>query len=154
MDKNELLKTARLLSQVDKDSAAEYSDKRDALVDKMNKIMAARPDLADMIGENNSQMMMDNNANQARFMESIFIQHNPEMLVDTLMWVFRAYRSRNFSPTYWSAQLNGWIEVYKEQLSQECFKAIYPYYNWMQINIPVFNKLADESLNLQSPPQK
>jgi len=88
-------------------------------------------------------MMKDNHANHARFLESIFHEHSPEVLVDTIIWVFRAYRSRNFSSTYWAAQLNTWIEIHKRELSPECFNEIYPYYKWMQINIPVFNSLAE-----------
>lgn len=147
MDREELIKTAKSLTQVSATSAAEYSSKMDLLVTLMNQKMLCREDLNDMIGTGNAEMMKDNHANHARFLESIFHNHSPEVLVDTVLWVFRAYRSRNFSSTYWAAQLNSWIEILKNELSKECFKEIYPYYNWMQINIPVFNKLAEEKLD-------
>lgn len=92
-------------------------------------------------------MMKDNHANHARFMESVFTNPLAETLVDTILWVFRAYRSRKFGSTYWAAQLNTWIEIYKSELSEECFEAVYPFYNWMQINIPNFVKLSDEKLD-------
>jgi tRNA isopentenyl-2-thiomethyl-A-37 hydroxylase MiaE len=145
MNRTELIKSAQKLKQVDGKFTAEFSSKRDLLIDTMNKKMAARKDVNEMVGRNNIEMMKDNHANHARFLESIFYQHSPETLVDTIIWVFRAYRSRNFSSTYWAAQLNTWIEIYRKELSSECFTAIYPYYNWMQINIPVFNKLAEEN---------
>jgi hypothetical protein len=63
------------------------------------------------------------------------------------LWVFRAYRARKFKSTYWAAQLNGWLEIYKKELSDDCFEAVYPYYNWMQIHIPIFVTLADEKLD-------
>lgn len=47
---------------------------------------------------------------------------------------------------YWAAQLNTWIEVIKEVLTPESFNEVYPYYDWMQINIPLFVKLSDEKL--------
>ncbi|HOO85572.1 MAG TPA: hypothetical protein PLS94_13460 [Prolixibacteraceae bacterium] len=109
--------------------------------------MLARPDVLTMVGESNIEMMKDNHANHARFLESIFKKHQPEVLVDTVLWVFRAYRSRSFASTYWAAQLNTWIEIYRKELSPECFSEVYPYYNWMQINIPIFNKLAEEDLD-------
>lgn len=149
MNKDDLLKSAKKLQQVDAKFAAEFSSKRDVLVDLMNKKMLSRADLFEMVGKQNVEMMKDNHANHARFLESIFHQYSAEVLVDTVLWVFRAYRSRNFSSTYWAAQLNTWIEIYKTELSPECYQAIYPYYNWMQINIPVFNKLAEE--NLEAP---
>ena len=147
MDRNDLIKTAGKLKQVSEKSTAEYSAKRDTLVALMNQKMESRPDLPDMVGNGNVEMMKDNHANHARFLESIFNQHSPEILVDTVLWVFRAYRSRNFSSTYWAAQLNTWIEIYRKELSSVCFQEIYPYYNWMQINIPTFNQLAEDELD-------
>lgn len=139
-----MVKSAERLKQVSERSAVEFGSKKDSLVALMNKIMETRPDLLDMVGAGNVEMMKDNHANHARFLESIFNQHSPEILTDTVLWVFRAYRSRNFSSTYWAAQLNTWIEIYKKELSPGCFQEIYPYYNWMQINIPIFNKLAED----------
>lgn len=147
MNRDELIKTAKALKQVSAKSAAEFGAKRETLVAQMNSIMTNRPDLTDMVGAGNVEMMKDNHANHARFLESIFAQYSPEVLVDTVLWVFRAYRSRNFSSTYWAAQLNTWIEIYKKELSPECFQEVYPYYNWMQINIPIFNQLAEDKLD-------
>jgi hypothetical protein len=149
MNRENLFTSARKLQQVSPKSAAEFGLKREHLVDVMNKKMEMRADLLDMVGAGNVEMMRDNHANHARFLESIFVQHSPETLVDTVLWVFRAYRSRNFGSTYWAAQLNTWIDIYKVELSPECYQEIYPYYNWMQINIPTFNKLAEE--NLEAP---
>ena len=84
---------------------------------------------------------------EVRWFEIVYIKQFYSKLkmgwVDIIIWVFRAYRSRNFSSTYWAAQPNTWIEIHKRELSPECFNEIYPYYKWMQINIPVFNSLAE-----------
>ncbi len=149
MNREALIKSAQSLQQVSKSCAREYSDQREFLVTLMNQKMEKRPDLVEMVGAGNVDMMKDNHANHARFLESMFVSFLPEVLVDTVLWVFRAYRSRNFSSTYWAAQLNAWIEIYRENLSPECFREIYPYYRWMQIHIPVFNQLAEE--NTQGP---
>lgn len=146
MNRDELVLSAAGLQQVSRTSAAEFSAKRDHLVELLNEKMLSRADLLDMVGAGNVDMMKDNHANHARFLESIFNAHNPEVLVDTVLWVFRAYRSRNFSSTYWAAQLNAWIELYKQELTPACYQEIYPYYNWMQINIPSFNLLAESNL--------
>jgi len=143
MTKSELLKTAQEINPLSQVLADEFSSKRDLLVELLNKKMLERLDLKDMVGEANVDMMKDNHANHARFLESIFYNYSPEVFLDTVLWVFRAYRSRNFKSTYWAAQLNAWVEIHQENLSEDCFKAIYPYYNWMQINIPSFNSLAE-----------
>jgi hypothetical protein len=148
MQREDLLLSAKKLQQVSEKSASEFGSKREFLVDLMNKKMEKRADLLEMVGTDNVEMMRDNQANHARFLDSIFNEHSPEILVDTVLWVFRAYRSRNFSSTYWAAQFNTWIEIYNTELSPDCYKEIYPYYNWMQINIPTFNKLAEENLEV------
>ncbi|MFA9390386.1 MAG: hypothetical protein ACERKD_11280 [Prolixibacteraceae bacterium] len=147
MNRQDLITSAEKLQQLSVKSAAEFTSKKDGLVMLMNQKMEARADIFEMVGAGNVEMMKDNHANHARFLESIFNQHAPEVLVDTVLWVFRAYRSRNFSSSYWAAQLNSWIEIYKNELSSECYQEIYPYYYWMQINIPTFNQLAENELD-------
>ncbi|MBN2350001.1 MAG: hypothetical protein JXJ22_14270 [Bacteroidales bacterium] len=144
MDKNYLLETARQLEQVSAAHAGEYVHKSDELITKMNTLMSERPDLVSMIGADNISMMKDNHANHVRFIASILKNFNPDVLVETVLWVFRAYRSHGFTTNYWAAQLNTWIIILKEKLSPAAFAEIFPYYEWMQINIPVFVKLSDE----------
>jgi hypothetical protein len=147
MTKETLLKSASELKQPTKKAKEEFSTKMNTLVAKMNEIMLDRADIKNLVGDDNIEMMKDNHANHARFMDSIFVNYEPEVLVDTVLWVFRAYRSRNFTSTYWAAQLNAWMTMYKNELSEDCQKEILPYYNWMQVNIPVFNKLAEEDID-------
>lgn len=47
-----------------------------------------------------------------------------------------------------SSQRNHLVDVMnkKMELSAECYNEVYPYYNWMQINILTFNKLAEDNL--------
>jgi len=68
-------------------------------------------------------------------------------LVETILWVFRAYRSHNFTTNYWASQLNAWIDIIKKELSPQAFSEIYPYYEWMQLNIPLFVYISDEKLD-------
>ncbi|MFP4025122.1 MAG: hypothetical protein ACLFVR_11420 [Thiohalospira sp.] len=146
MDKFYLIKTAKYLKPVSNPCYSEYYDKKEKLVKLMNDRMLNRPDINELVGENNLDMMKDNHANHARFMASVFKSFNPEVLVDTVLWVFRAYLSRNFHLNYWAAQLNTWIEILREELSDQTFSEIYPIYEWMQVNIPVFVKLSNQDL--------
>jgi hypothetical protein len=143
MDKKYLLETARQLTQPSDVTAGEYQQKEDTLLAGMNALMLERPDIVQLVGANNISMMKDNHANHIRFMTSMFRYHNPEVLVDTVLWVFRAYRSHGFTSNYWAAQLNGWITILKESLSGSSFREVYPFYEWMQINIPVFVEVSD-----------
>jgi len=146
MDRNFILESAKKLKQVSRKSAEEYSEKSEMLIAKINELMIERADLEKFIGEDNIAMMKDNHANHVRFISSMLKMYNPEVLTDTVLWVFRAYRSHGFKTNYWATQLNAWILVIHQLLSKESFNEIYPIYEWMQINIPIFVKLSDEKL--------
>ncbi len=150
MDKNYLLEKAGQLKQVSVSTAEEYHQNAEQLITKMNALMTERPDLESLVGKNNISMMKDNHANHVRFIASILKNYNSDVLVDTILWVFRAYRCHGFTTNYWAAQLNSWIIIIKEVLSADCFFEVYPYYEWMQINIPVFVKVSDEKLETQN----
>lgn len=148
MNRNELYASAKMIRQVSETAYREYSGKSDLLVGKMNILMSERRDLIQLIGSNNIEMMKDNHANHVRFIASILKNYNPEVLLDTILWVFRAYRSHGFTTNYWAAQLNSWIKILESNLSPEGYKEIYPLYEWMQINIPAFVQLSDENISI------
>ncbi|MDA3890042.1 MAG: hypothetical protein PF517_00100 [Salinivirgaceae bacterium] len=146
MDKKMLLSSAKLLNQVSENAVNEYAQKSEQLIAKMNALMLDRADIDNLVGEDNRNMMTDNHSNHVRFIASILKNNNSVVLVETVLWVFRAYRSHGFKTNYWAAQLNFWILVLKEILTAESYKEIYPYYEWMQINIPIFVKVSNENL--------
>jgi len=151
MDKNQLLQTAVNLPKVSEAAYKEYQQKSELIINAINEKMLVRSDIDILVGENNFSMMKDNHSNHVRFIASLLQNYNPEVFVDTVLWVFRAYRTHGFKSNYWAAQLNAFIEILKEILSEQNFKEIYFYYEWMQINIPTFVKLSDEKIeNLNS----
>ena len=82
----------------------EYQGKQEQLVAEINQRMLARDDIATLVGLDNLVMMQDNHNNHACFMVSLLQIYVPEVLVDTVLWVFKAYRSHGFHNLYWSAQ--------------------------------------------------
>jgi hypothetical protein len=151
MDKQHLLDTARKLKPAQEKTAREYRDKADELIAAINKRMLERPEIEDLVGADNLGMMKDNHANHVRFIASILKHYNPDVFVDTVLWVFRAYRSHGFATNYWASQLNTWMEILKETLTPVSYEEVYPYYEWMQVNIPTFVKLTDESIDGPDP---
>lgn len=143
MNKEDLNASAAELVRPSEKAMDEYMAREQSLVAEINRLMLDRPDIRDLVGENNLEMMKDNHANHARFVNSILCRPNPEALVDTTLWVFRAYRSRGFHPAYWAAQIATWVEVLRSQLSAEAFREIYPLYHWFSVNIPAFTGLTD-----------
>lgn len=148
MDRTFLITTARQLCPVSENAAAEYQQNAGLMTVRMNAVMEERADVQEMVGICNLPMMRDNHANHVRFITSLLKNFNPDVLVDTVLWVFRAYRSHGFRSAYWAAQLNAWVEILKEMLSPEAYEEIYPYYEWMQVNIPAFVAVSDNKLDM------
>lgn len=146
MNSKNLIATCKLLKKVSEKSVDEYTNKADQLVSEMNFQMLKRIDIKDLVGENNLEMMQDNHSNHIRFISAIIKNFDETVFVETILWVFRAYRSRGFSTNYWATQLNTWIDILKVNLSEEAYREIISYYEWMLINIPIFVKLSDDKL--------
>jgi hypothetical protein len=147
MNRAYLIDTASQLKSVSKESAEEYSQKAEILTAQMNLFMLAKPDIDLLVGKNNLDMMKDNHANHIRFMASIFRAFDPDVYVETILWVFRAYRSHGFTTLYWASQMSTWINLLKSTLTPECYQEVYPYYEWIQTNIPILTKVSGEKLD-------
>jgi hypothetical protein len=144
MNREQLIESTIGLGSISAYSLREFKENREILVAMMNSLMAGKPELDDLIGEANLSMMKENHVNHAKFMESVFALFDKVVLVDTILWVFRTYRSRAFKDAYWIEQLNSWIELYRATLSQKCLSEILPFYHWMLNHISDFSLLSDE----------
>ncbi|MDQ0288728.1 hypothetical protein [Oligosphaera ethanolica] len=145
MDKIDLVSSAQALPPVSAAAADEYSRKAEVLANAVSAVLLQRADIEALVGKNNLDMMKDNHANHARFIASILQRPNAEVLVESVLWVFRAYRSHGFATNYWAAQLNTWFQVLPQQLSAASWAEIRPWYEWLQVNIPIFVLLTDKS---------
>lgn len=146
MTKASLLNSAKKIPLPERHAASEFSEKRDGLASQVTDIMVKRDDIDQLTGKNNIEMMKDNHRNHARFMEFMLFEFNPEVLVDTVLWVFRAYRSHGFNLLYWPAMLDTWAGVLQNGLSEKAFKSVYPLYNWMIVNQAFFAELSDRAI--------
>lgn len=147
MNQDYLIETARRLVQPSAEAAQEFESRRETLAEELNRQMAIRPDLDKLIGPDNLAMMQDNSRNLCRFMSTIFRGHEPEVLVNTVLWVFRAYRSHGFRTTYWAANLDTLVEVLRQQLRPAAFQSVYPFFDWLIVNIPLFVQISDGQLH-------
>ena len=149
--KKKLMSTATSLVPPKKAAAERFQEKREMLTAECTLQFEERDDIDQLIGEHNLQMAKDNNRNFSRFMAAILADYEPELLVETVLWVFTAYRSHGFRTTYWAANLNIWVDVLKRHLPAEDYAEIYPFYNWLIIHIPIFVKLTDHAENSDAP---
>ncbi|RQV99369.1 hypothetical protein EH221_00255 [bacterium] len=147
MKKQDLLMTAKQIQPPSLPSTQEFTEKKVAMASDVIRILRKRPDIEKLLVSDNLDMMDDNVRNMSRFMESVFCQYNPEVLVETCLWVFRAYRNHGFQLTFWPAHLDIWIEVLKASLSDTSLSEIMPFYQWIQVNIPTFVTMTDTSMS-------
>ena len=146
MNKADLIQSAATLQPPQPASVKEYADQRESLPAELSRVLRERDDINALIGPENLAMMEDNHRNHVRFMVSLFAAYSPEVLVDTVIWVFRAYRSHGFSLAYWPAQLDTWLEIMRTSLSPKAYEEIAPFYVWMLVNQASFAALSDELL--------
>lgn len=145
--KERIINTANELPEFTEEAYKEYEATIPKMVSELNDMMLNRSDIELLAGDKiNIEMMKDNHSNHAHFIASILKNFDAEVLVDTILWVFRAYRSRQFHTNYWAAQLNAWRTIIQKNLSEKTTQNILPLYHWMQINIPSFTELSDEQL--------
>lgn len=143
MNKQFLLDEAAHLPPPSVEAADEYTKKQEHLVAELNLLFSQRNDLEQLIGVGNQAMMEDNHRNHGRFMASFLASFNPEVLVETVLWVFRAYRNHGFQLTYWPAQLDLWLLLMKRELSTKAYQEIEPVYRFMLFHQPTFAALTN-----------
>ena len=140
-----LIESAARLGPFSDNTARSYRQLAPRLTALVNERMLKREDVLLLTGIENTDMMKDNHANHARFIASILDRFHPGVLTETIIWVFRAYRSRGFASAYWAAQLNAWIETIQDEMPAEAGREVLGLYYWMQVNIPLFDKLSQAS---------
>ena len=144
--KDVLLSSAEKLAPPAETAIQEFEHKWEIIAAEGTRLLLARPDLEKLVGKGNEQMAEDNNRNFPRFMLSLFSDYQPAVFVETVLWVFRAYRSHGFHTTYWAANLNIWVDLLQKKLSADAWQQIYPFYNWLIVNIPKFTAITDADL--------
>ena len=143
--KEKLLEELTELSPVSQSSAKAYHEHMTFLLDRVNKKMASRPDLPDLVGSNPLSFMYDNHRNHAVFMDNVFQLSLFPLLLDTVPWVYRTYRNHGFSHDYFPAHLRAWREAIPEILDPETSAPLVRVYDWMLSRHEDFIALSREA---------
>lgn len=147
MDKDRLIAKAAELTKPSTAAAGEYGERGQALASAVTSRLGSRPDLAELIGPDNVELMADNHANHVLYMESVFHSFNPGLFVETLIWVVRTYLAHGFSPDYWRVQLPLFREAADENLSAETVAEIEPFYRWLEDHLDELVRLGREEVS-------
>ncbi|MBD3235472.1 MAG: hypothetical protein GF330_02070 [Candidatus Eisenbacteria bacterium] len=143
MTKHALIDSARRLPAPSPPAATEYAARVELLSAEVTRTLRERSDLDALIGPGNAAMMEQNHRNHARFMSNLLGAFDPEVLVETILWVFRAYRGHGFHLTYWPAQLDTWLVVLEDRLPADACREVRRIYDWMLVHQAAFAALSE-----------
>lgn len=143
MNKRDLFLSAARLTPPSRPAIVAYKKHQEHMTREVTRRLLSRPDLDSLVGAGNRPMMEDSVRNHARFMESLFAAYDHRMFVETILWVYRAFRAHGFKMAYWAAQLSEWQTVLRETLQSEDVDEILPFYEWMMENQPAFGVLTE-----------
>lgn len=143
MKEEALVLSAQKLQQPSEASTKVFYEKIDTIAEKLNHAMLSRPDIERLVGIDNISMMENNSRNYLRFMGAMFHSYDPLILVQTSLWAFRIYRSHGFFVEYWPANLDTTVEILKKELPSPVYQEIYPFFEWLIVNIPAFVAITD-----------
>lgn len=111
--------------------AAEYSAKKAALVEYVDRAMDDDPQVEVLIGHNPRQVMYTNHRNHAEFMGNVLLFNQSDLLARMLPWVYSSYHAHGFSYDYFPRALACWMEGIRVLFSDEASKAVLPVYEWI-----------------------
>lgn len=137
------IETFAALPRVSAEAATAYANKGQAMAARVTQELAAREDIDRLIGPGNQAMMADNHKNHARFIASVLLGEYPGQFLETILWVYRAYRAHGFHLTYWPSQLNAWLFAMENELPGAAYQEIEPLYVWMLNNQAAFVTLSE-----------
>lgn len=143
MTKQDLIDSARRLPAPSASAATEYAVRTELLAADVTRSLRERPDLESLIGPGNDAMMEQNHRNHARFMSTQLACFQPVVLVETVLWVFRAYRAHGFNLIYWPAQLDTWLTVLADRLPFDAFREVRRTYDWLLVHQPALAALTE-----------
>jgi len=89
-------------------SADAYREKLTLLTGHVKRKLMQREDFRSLTGNNPPEVMKNNHENHGEFMSTMFSLKDGESFIKTVLWVYRSYISRGFSPAYFSVELLAW----------------------------------------------
>ena len=112
-------------------SSLAYHEHRELLAAAVDQAIIHHPQLGQLIGPNPFDLIQQNHANHAKFMDNVFFLGNTQLLVKTLPWVYRVYGARGVSMDYVPVELRAWRRAITEQIPDSAAAPLLAVYDWM-----------------------
>ncbi len=142
----QLLEESQQLPVIPSKTTYNYRDNRDLLLKSINSIMDSNSRINELTGFNPRQIMYDNHRHHQEFMHAVFCISDYRLLVRTVPWVYRAYKSLNFSYEYFPIELQAWISSMEQTEFSDTMKPIIEIYRWMISKHDKMVELAEKNV--------
>jgi len=132
MNMQKLLESLTGLPQVSRRAAEAYNSRKGLLAESVNLTMAARQDLARLIGsKTNIELMQNNHQNHVQFITTVLHLNAFRLLASVIPWIYLTYHQHGFSFEYFPVALAAWKQAVINEIPKELAQEIVPVYDWM-----------------------
>lgn len=136
---------AQQLQHVPVAAAEAYVAHRERLISAVNAYLSAKKNLSFLLGGNIADILPMNHEHHIAFMSNVFFLNQYELLVKTMVWVYRIYHTRGFSYDYFPFELRAWIDAVERYLAPEHQEQILAIYQWMIRSHTAMISLAEQA---------
>lgn len=131
MNEAELIAEAGKLGSIPEQAARDYRSKIITMIEEVDERILDRADVDRITGGNPVSVIRNNHENHAHFITNVLLFDDFTLLVRTLPWVYRAYRSRGFSDDYFPSVVSAYKEAVERHLGGSTAPVVSSIYQWM-----------------------
>ena len=124
--KKQLVHEAAGLPLPDPEATPAFKEIAPALTRRMEAEFFARPDVPELIGPDNREMVRNNHANHVRYLASLLTAFDPASFVEIVHWVYRTYRAHGVSTQYWEIALPLWRKALELEAPERVLDVMEP----------------------------
>ena len=145
MNKEVLISKATQITPPSPLTSNKLKESAETMAQELTLVMAEKKNLESLIGEGNYLMMVNNHKNHFDYICSLTSLYDPLSFVETVLWVFRTYIGRGFSPAYWQEMLQEAKIILRSHLPDEQYKEAIAIYNLLHDNLTEFIILSEST---------
>ena len=99
MTRESLIESASAITPPSQATSQSLTGLADAMASELSRRMLEKDNLEELIGKDNQSLMVMNHENHFNYISTLASLYDPVSFVETVIWVFRTYIARGFSPS-------------------------------------------------------
>lgn len=144
---DKLLLESTQLQPLSSSASQEFQEQIPALLAAVNTILSNHPNISELNGNAAAQAILDGTSYHAKFMANVFYFNDYRLLCRVLLWFYRVYQCRGYSPSYFAVLFTAWQRSLEKTLSVTAAEEIISKYQWLMAKHDLFLALSQTSLS-------